>query len=52
MFDAAVLLDLLFEHVDGTVAGRMTAALVLVLAVIGSWGTFAGGGDGDLPDAG
>jgi hypothetical protein len=51
--DATVLFDWLTQHVDGTVAGRVTAALVLVLAVIGSWGTFGGDGDvaeGNLPD--
>lgn len=50
--DATVLFDW-FSQLDGTVAGRVSAAIVLVLAVIGSWGTFAGDGDVaevNLPD--
>jgi hypothetical protein len=38
--DAGVLIDILFQHLDSTAAGRVSAALVLVLAIIGSWGTF------------
>lgn len=45
LVDATLLFDWFSQHVDGTIAGRVGAAIVLVLAVIGSWGTFAGGGD-------
>jgi hypothetical protein len=38
--DAGVLIDIIFQHLDSTAAGRVSAALVLLVAVIGSWGTF------------
>ena len=42
-FDAGVLIEILFQHVDASTTGRVSAAIVLLLAVVGSWGTFSGG---------